>query len=1162
MSRRALPSLAALLLVLASCGTLRPKEPNRTLQVDTTGSHFSSSNGYLFAVLDDSQSKLARVDVRYPVGSANDPVGKEGLAHLVEHLLYEMEIVRDGKTTSIIAETRRLTSYYNAQTGRDYIHFEAQGLPEAMPELLRLEAERATLGCQAISADVFEREKEVVLNELRQRLGVDGGDLFAEFSRALFPEGHPYQRVNTVESVSGIVLQDVCDFLTHAFQQGRATVVVSGAVDEAKVRAVVGSAFKRIPNRKLKDVTVTPAVIRPKGPKIQLQADVPEGIVMLAWPLPPEGTREYRFALMARYGMAARLGSFAYTYGWGHGANTWIAGGGRAPFLILQVTVRSMKHVSEAVSAARKSLRYGFRTIRVPGEDKDSRYWQRRLVREEARLISRYENLASRAHMISGYLLYEEGMELLVGKLKELRATTPEVVRSAAEKWLSPGKAQVIVIEPSQVLGRGLTVGKVFSSSHDTSHAIAVDPNEADTPIDLPATTGLSLQTIRYKTPNGLSVVLWPHGEMPLLHGRLVTASGAAIGAEGHAAASGFDSVYQDSMVYRESQSSTVIDQLLSDVTVELANPGYSVSDETRMHLRSRLGIAETEAELGFERRMREALFGEGHAYARAGFTLHGINGLTTDQVRGWARKHVVPNNSTLIVAGKLDLTEAKNWIAFLTDQISPGNESEPVMPGQVVRVPGWIGGRGREQSPVVHVDIRFAGAAGIDDMEGVRSVLREVLSLKLKAIREEHAISYGLSVSYIAQQAGGYWRISGSIDARRAAEAGKRLQETINHLRQGPSGYRGDFVLSRRKRVDGLLAGASDSRSVASRLETMARFSLADDYYDRLIRTIANLTPIDVAEVVSLELSADRQITGAFGPTAAVEKFLDAAKLASASAPKPFAVPPRASAIAAAHQEQEPHYDTASVIEDSPWEAPARFSDLDLVRGRFGILSRLSYDTVKRDGEFADYIVTRLDLFGEQGLGLADYTGYLHISGTERHVGGEGGGHAQMTMELGGTRWLLGNVLGRLGIGTPLGSGSEEYSAANAASQHRVPDSILLAGQAVSLRASASHFGRLGKFNYRLDAGFDHAQRFSVDRLRTLLRLGAGMGLGADRFELGVQFASVMALLGDAYDDSSFGLTSAIFVAFRANGVRVRASAIVPIDDREFVMALGLEYE
>ena len=54
-------------------------------------------NGLRFVILPDPTTQLVEVDVRYEVGSREDPPGKAGLAHLVEHLMFQQK--PDGPTT-------------------------------------------------------------------------------------------------------------------------------------------------------------------------------------------------------------------------------------------------------------------------------------------------------------------------------------------------------------------------------------------------------------------------------------------------------------------------------------------------------------------------------------------------------------------------------------------------------------------------------------------------------------------------------------------------------------------------------------------------------------------------------------------------------------------------------------------------------------------------------------------------------------------------------------------------------------------------------------------------------------------------------------------------------------------------------------------------------
>src|SRR5215207_9787211 len=53
-------------------------------------------SGLRFVVMPDATTEIVEVDVRYEVGSREDPPGKAGLAHLLEHLMFQLRPDEDG----------------------------------------------------------------------------------------------------------------------------------------------------------------------------------------------------------------------------------------------------------------------------------------------------------------------------------------------------------------------------------------------------------------------------------------------------------------------------------------------------------------------------------------------------------------------------------------------------------------------------------------------------------------------------------------------------------------------------------------------------------------------------------------------------------------------------------------------------------------------------------------------------------------------------------------------------------------------------------------------------------------------------------------------------------------------------------------------------------
>ncbi|MEO8704103.1 MAG: insulinase family protein [Kofleriaceae bacterium] len=871
---------------LAACGTLRvPPEPDRRLNVKSTGTMFESNNGYRFAALPEPNTSVVRVSVRYPVGAADDPPGKEGLAHLVEHLLFDVEIDRDGQKTSIGAQLGRIAQWWNAETTLDHTSYETMVLPDSLDELIRLEVDRLTVGCAGLTREIVAREREVVLNELRWRRGTSGAAMMKQINEAVFPEHHPYRAVDTIESVSKLQLEDVCGFLVGPYRRGKAIVVASGAVTGASLQAAAGHHFGRAARRDVTTKRAVPPVAEPQTGTLRIKGDVDEPTLMVTWPLPPMHSRDYRILAMAWPYMPGRLEGFALTYNWGHSAGISLLGGAHAPVLALSVTLDSADKLDDAITAAKKAAEYSFRAVHRAGEaDEDSwRYvWQNRVES----VLASWESLGDRNDTVADFMQYEAGDTVLVGRVEELVTSKGSAARALAETWLSPDRARFLLIEPDTA-----TVGtrrKTYQGGAE-AHAVFVDPALADRPLLMPQALP-TLQSERYTLANGLRVVLWPHGASPIVQGRLIVDSGRAhepAGQEGVSSFVGADAVGEDTMVYTGRALSTRVDDLVKQLAMELRSPGYELSDEVKGVMRGQLRLARAKERMTFTHAYLAALYGADHPYARMPMTEDSLDHISRDSVMSWARSHVVPKNSILVLAGSFDPALVKKHVVYNTDMVSAGSNS-PVQVREPVSQQAFVPGISAKPSPTVFIDVGFVGGRGVDRDHARRLVLAAVLESQLGQLRARKALSYGFGAEYEARPGGGLWSIAGDVDAARAGEAAAAIITILGDMRANPESYRTAFVLARQKVLEGLLVDTTSSAGIVRQLSYLARFDIADDFYARVAQSVAGLTLATFHPFLAKELAASGQVFGAFGNADAVQEAIKAAK----------AVPPAAAGI------------------------------------------------------------------------------------------------------------------------------------------------------------------------------------------------------------------------------------------------------------------------
>jgi hypothetical protein len=214
----------------------------------------------------------------FRVGSAMDPPGKEGLAHLVEHLLVEGAPGRP----RLLDAARGVGARMNAFTSRDATAFVLDGPSAGFWPL----AERLVRAVTSPSLQEAElgRQLGIVRSEHDYVLG--GSDAQSLLEEALFraPEIGPIGRAS---SRARIRRDDVLDWYQRSYLASVATLVVAGDVTPERARALARTAFLLPPP--LPGETVAP---RPAAASLPLAEKIPAPLIAFV--------HGYRFALEDR----------------------------------------------------------------------------------------------------------------------------------------------------------------------------------------------------------------------------------------------------------------------------------------------------------------------------------------------------------------------------------------------------------------------------------------------------------------------------------------------------------------------------------------------------------------------------------------------------------------------------------------------------------------------------------------------------------------------------------------------------------------------------------------------------------------------------------------------------------------------------------------------
>jgi zinc protease len=154
---------------------------------------------------------------------------------------------------------------------------------------LWMEADRMGWLLPALSADRFETQRGVVLNERRQSYENRPYGL-AQFSlmAALFPAGHPYHwpTIGHPDDLLAATLEDVQAFFARYYHPANASLVVAGDVQADEAFAAAEELFGAIPAGVTVDPIVPPAPPGAGGQRLFLEDRVELPRLYLAWPSP------------------------------------------------------------------------------------------------------------------------------------------------------------------------------------------------------------------------------------------------------------------------------------------------------------------------------------------------------------------------------------------------------------------------------------------------------------------------------------------------------------------------------------------------------------------------------------------------------------------------------------------------------------------------------------------------------------------------------------------------------------------------------------------------------------------------------------------------------------------------------------------------------------
>ncbi|HEU0053790.1 MAG TPA: pitrilysin family protein [Longimicrobium sp.] len=410
------------------------------------------ANGLRVVAHEDRAAPIVAVQLMYRAGSRDEAPGRTGLAHLLEHLMFEgSEHAPKGAFDDLL---ERVGGTNNGSTWLDRTEYHETVPTHAVELPLWLERDRLAHFLPILTGDVLELQRGVVINERRQHYeNRPYGLADQRLHEMLFGPGHPYAwpTIGYLPDLEAITLDDAREFYRTYYAPGNAVLVLAGDLGADEAFALAERYFGDLPEGPPLPERVAPADPSPAASvgRETMEDAVSFPRVYQAYAVPGYGTREWValdvLAYLLADGDSSRLQRALVRDGrLAQEADTYLYPTALAGVFGIVATARS-EVAPERIEAVVRSvlddvINDGVTDDEVLGAVRRARRDQ---VSELATVESRAESIAYAATVLGEAEALERVMDLY-GEV------TPDDVRRAAAAWLAADRAATLVVVPGE----------------------------------------------------------------------------------------------------------------------------------------------------------------------------------------------------------------------------------------------------------------------------------------------------------------------------------------------------------------------------------------------------------------------------------------------------------------------------------------------------------------------------------------------------------------------------------------------------------------------------------------------------------------------------------------------------------------------------------------
>lgn len=478
-------------------------------------------NGLIVILHEDHTEPIVHIDVTYRTGASDDPKGRSGLAHLVEHMLFEgSENVGPGEHYRILSS---LGGEVNARTTKERTSY-FQTVPAHHSEkVLWLESDRMSRLLPAVSSDCFQLQREIIKSERAQTVDNRPYGLVNEkLTKLVYGVNHPYGRpvIGYSQDFDRIRFEDVKQFYSDWYQPNNAIITIGGHFSSSDMIKQVRNYFETIPSKRTPKHLLLPVPSFQRNRNVKINNPlVPERKFLLKFVGAPVSTRDEMFLNCIAFLLGQGKNSILYenlikSKEILTGSVINDANGFCGEFTIEMVPRKKCSAVE-----VRRMFAACLIEIRQKGIGEQRILEYRGLI--ESKILEDLQGLETKCRRLSNLELYQGDCQMIRHLLSKFNELSIKGILKALSKYIEKSNSICLEIsndtitKPRPTLKqaeRNKTIPKVYAREITQKKAVY-----AKLPADGPIVSPPNINISNTKFPNGLSILFNETLDLPVV---------------------------------------------------------------------------------------------------------------------------------------------------------------------------------------------------------------------------------------------------------------------------------------------------------------------------------------------------------------------------------------------------------------------------------------------------------------------------------------------------------------------------------------------------------------------------------------------------------------------------------------------------------------------